>query len=123
MDAGQTFSTIRIFARRQMKPVTAKHPLSPEDRVRSTPPSKRMLDIFVNPGEVFEEVIAAPPAPVNWLVPALLNCFAGILLFLAVAGPTSSPPREDEETPIKQVVSADSSENTSASSTRAGRPS
>jgi hypothetical protein len=40
----------------------------------------KLLNIFVSPGEVFDEVIAAPPGMANWRVPTLLVCLAGILL-------------------------------------------
>src|SRR5437867_1774248 len=32
----------------------------------------RLLNVFATPSEVFEEVKLAPPAPANWLTPALL---------------------------------------------------
>ena len=37
-----------------------------------------MLNIFVSPGDVFDEVIAAPRAWANWRLPMLLLCLAGI---------------------------------------------
>ncbi len=50
----------------------------------STPPSstslgEKLLNLLVSPGEVFDEVIAAPRNLVNWRVPTLLLCLAGII--------------------------------------------
>jgi len=58
-----------------------------------TPKSLRgkMLNIFVSPGEVFEEVIASPHSAAHWRLPILLNCLAGMVLFLAVTDPAPSP--------------------------------
>ena len=39
-----------------------------------------MLDVLVNPGEVFDEIIAAPITVSNWLLPLLLAGFVGGLL-------------------------------------------
>ena len=39
----------------------------------------RLANIFVVPGEVFEEVSPRPPAVSNWLVPTLLAAFVGIV--------------------------------------------
>src|SRR5688572_33410062 len=46
---------------------------------RSTSLGEKLLNIFVSPGEVFDEVIAAPRAWANWRLPALLLCLAGII--------------------------------------------
>jgi hypothetical protein len=42
--------------------------------------SARLLDVLVNPGEVFDEIIAAPITVSNWLLPLLLAGFVGGLL-------------------------------------------
>jgi hypothetical protein len=51
----------------------------------STSLGAKALDLLANPGEVFEEVAAAPPHPENWRVPALLACLSGIILLHATA--------------------------------------
>jgi hypothetical protein len=38
----------------------------------------RLIDIFVSPGEVFEEVISSPHNAANWLVPILISCLIGV---------------------------------------------
>jgi hypothetical protein len=46
----------------------------------------RLTGVFANPGEVFDSVKAGPPAPANWLVPALLYlvvAWAGVALFFS----------------------------------------
>ncbi len=43
----------------------------------------RMLNVLVTPGEVFDEVLAGPPCFLNWLIPTLLVCLAGIALLSA----------------------------------------
>lgn len=48
--------------------------------VPSTSLREKLVNIFVSPGEVFEEVVAAPHRPANWLVPTLLVCVGGIIL-------------------------------------------
>lgn len=39
----------------------------------------KLTNVFFAPGEVFEETIRGPLATVNWLVPVLLLCLAGIV--------------------------------------------
>jgi hypothetical protein len=46
---------------------------------------------------VFEEVIALPHAAVHWRLPVLLNCLAGIILFLVVADRAPSLGRIDTQ--------------------------
>lgn len=50
----------------------------------SAPPSstslwEKLLNTLVSPGEVFDEVIAAPRTLANWRAPTLLLCLAGII--------------------------------------------
>ena len=40
----------------------------------------RLLNIYAIPGDVFDEVMAAPPKLANWLVPTLLTCLAALSL-------------------------------------------
>jgi hypothetical protein len=49
----------------------------------------KLLNLFVSPALVFEEVIVAPPKLINWLVPTVLVCLSG----LAVLDTTNSPER------------------------------
>lgn len=49
----------------------------------------KMLNLFVCPTLVFDEVIAGPGKTVNWLVPTLLVCLSS----LAVLGSTTAPER------------------------------
>jgi hypothetical protein len=46
----------------------------------------KMLNIFVCPGEVFDEVIGSAPALENWRVPTLLVCLAGMIQVFLVPG-------------------------------------
>jgi hypothetical protein len=43
----------------------------------------RLLDMFASPGEVFDEVVAAPPRFANWLVPTVLVALASLFLLRA----------------------------------------
>ena len=58
----------------------------------STPIHQKLLNIFVSPGDVFEEVVTAPPRVANWLVPTMLVCMAGLILLRAATTnePTAS---------------------------------
>ncbi len=51
----------------------------------STSLGEKLLNLFVSPGDVFDEVIAAPTRLVNWRVPTLLACLAGIILLSMAA--------------------------------------
>jgi hypothetical protein len=49
---------------------------------RELPPSSlpaRLLNVFVCPGEVFEEVLSAPPRVLHWVVPTFLVCIASAI--------------------------------------------
>jgi Yip1 domain len=37
----------------------------------------RLMNVFAMPGEVFDEIKAAPSSAANWLVPVFLNCIVG----------------------------------------------
>jgi hypothetical protein len=56
---------------------------SPDRPLAPTSLREKLLNLFVSPGEVFEEVVAGPPGPANWRAPALLVCLAGIILISA----------------------------------------
>lgn len=64
----------------------------------STPLSTKLLNVFVSPGEVFEEVVAFPPKPACWLVPTLLVCVTAILSLLV------APVREQRAAEVRQLV-------------------
>ena len=49
------------------------HPLVPTSLTR------KLLDLFVTPGDVFDEVAASPPKITNWLVPTALVCVSALL--------------------------------------------
>ncbi|MHB9009854.1 MAG: hypothetical protein ACYDC1_23335, partial [Limisphaerales bacterium] len=55
-------------------------PIEPESApapVAETSLWGRLFNVFVSPGEVFEEVKAGPPRAANWLVPLLLAIVVG----------------------------------------------
>jgi hypothetical protein len=43
----------------------------------------KLLDMLVSPGEVFDEVVAAPPRIANWLVPTILVALTSLFLLRA----------------------------------------
>lgn len=48
----------------------------------------RLLNVFATPGEVFEEVKAAPATVSNWLVPALVAAIVGVIsVFIVFSQP------------------------------------
>jgi hypothetical protein len=71
-----------------------------EAAARPTSLGARLLNLFVSPALVFDEVTVAPPRAVNWLVPTLLVCLSG----LAVLGSTTSP--EQTAAAIQQLLDA-----------------
>jgi hypothetical protein len=66
----------------------------------STPLRGKLLNIFVSPGEVFEEVVASPPKPACWLVPTLLVCLSAIISLLI------APAREGRAAEVRQLAEA-----------------
>lgn len=44
----------------------------------------RLMNVFAGPGEVFEEIKASPPTASNWLVPALLFAFVGVISSIVI---------------------------------------
>ena len=44
-----------------------------------------MLNVFVYPSDVFDEVVAAPPTAKHWVVPTLLVCLSGVMLLQVTA--------------------------------------
>jgi hypothetical protein len=41
---------------------------------------ERLLDVIANPAEVFTEIAASGPTPVNWRLPTLLVCLTNLVL-------------------------------------------
>jgi hypothetical protein len=64
----------------------------------STPLRGKLLNVFVSPGEVFEEVVASPPKPACWLVPTLFVCFTAIISLLV------APVRERRAAEVRQLA-------------------
>ena len=62
---------------------------STERELPRTSLGAKLLNVFVSPALVFEEVMVAPPKLMNWLVPTVLVCLSG----LAVLDSTNSPER------------------------------
>ena len=52
----------------------------------------KLLDVLVSPGDVFDEVLAAPPRLVNWLLPTLLVALTSLFLLRAMNNETPSLP-------------------------------
>jgi hypothetical protein len=73
----------------------------------STPLRGKLLNIFVSPGEVFDEIVASPPKPACWLVPTLLVCLTTIVSLLAapVSGSRAAEVRQLAE--AGAIVSSD----------------
>jgi hypothetical protein len=68
----------------------------------------RLLNIFAAPGEVFEEVKAAPSTASNWLVPTVLSAVVGVLAsFLIFSQPAIVQQLHEQQTKaIDQQVKA-----------------
>jgi len=49
----------------------------------------KLVNMLVYPGEVFDEVVAAPPRFVNWLVPTALVALASLVLLRAAINETA----------------------------------
>jgi hypothetical protein len=52
----------------------------------------KLLDMLVSPGDVFDEVVAAPPRLANWLLPTLLVALTSLFLLRAAHVETASVP-------------------------------
>jgi hypothetical protein len=53
----------------------------------STSVGAKLLNLFVCPSVVFEEISAGPGRPANWLVPTALVCLSGLLVLEATTDP------------------------------------
>jgi len=77
-----------------------------------TPPTSplfsRLFNVFAAPGEVFDEVKAAPATVSNWIVPAILAAVTGVVATLLIfSQPTIlRQVREGQEKAMQQQVAA-----------------
>lgn len=64
-------------------PMEQPPPISEIESVASKPPPMslmaRLMNVFAGPGEVFDDIKASPQAITNWLIPALLFAFVGVI--------------------------------------------
>jgi hypothetical protein len=70
----------------------------------------KLLDMLVNPGDVFDEVLATPPRLANWLLPTLLVALTSLFLLRAANVETAAvpgPPQAlDSQTPAVNSTAA-----------------
>ncbi len=77
-----------------MEPSPEHLPSGPSDtNVPSTSVVSRFFNVVATPGDVFDEVIAAPPCNANWLLPALIAVVVG---WLATAWIFSQAPIQNQ---------------------------
>src|SRR5919198_4802607 len=57
-------------------------PATPDARLTGTSLREKLLNIFVAPGDVFEEVVASPPKAACWLAPTFVVFLAGFIALL-----------------------------------------
>jgi hypothetical protein len=69
-------------------------------RQEHTTLAAKLVNIFVNPGDVFDEVLAEPIRPATWMVPTLLVFFSGLLLL------SLSTPPEHTSAAVRQLIEA-----------------
>src|SRR4051812_13913953 len=62
-------------------PIPETTPAAP---VPAMPLVSRLLNIFADPGEVFERVKSGPASAANWLVPALISTVVGIISAIVI---------------------------------------
>jgi hypothetical protein len=63
---------------------TESPPGSAESNVPAMSLGSRLMNVFVSPSEVFDEVKSSPPQAANWLVPLVAAIIAGIIYSLVV---------------------------------------
>jgi hypothetical protein len=77
----------------------------------SSPLAARLLDMLVSPGDVFDEILAAPPRLANWLVPTLLVALTSLFLLGAASNEPSArsgkPEALDSAAPQAEPGTAD----------------
>ena len=66
----------------------------------------RLTNVFVGPGEVFDEVKVSEPNTMNWLVPSILACVMGIIFSVVIFSQETilHDMREAAEKPIQKNV-------------------
>src|SRR5437867_1612393 len=74
-----------------------------DDRAAMTTLTQKLLNIFVSPGDVFEEVVVSPPRAVCWLVPMLFVCLTGIISLRVM------PASEWGAAQVRQLAESDTS--------------
>jgi len=81
--------------------------------IQETPPPStsllsRLTNVFVAPGEVFDEIKASPPQPINWVVPLILSMVVGVIYTLVVFSQPaiSQKMREAQEEKFQELVEA-----------------
>jgi hypothetical protein len=67
-------------------------PSNPSTAPAPTSLAAKVLDMLASPGEVFDEVIVAPPRLANWFVPTLLVALASLFLLRAANYEAGSVP-------------------------------
>lgn len=89
-------------------PIVEPPPPPTAPKAPTTSLAARLLNVFAIPGDVFEEVKAAPHAVANWLVPALIASVVGaVSAVLMFSQPTIQQQlREKQEHMMEQQVKA-----------------
>lgn len=84
----------------------AETPPPPAAKAPAMSLAARLLNVFAIPGDVFEEVKAAPHAAANWLVPALIASLVGtISVLIVLAQPAIQQQiREKQDRAIEQQL-------------------
>jgi hypothetical protein len=74
----------------------------------STSLPSRLTNVFVSPGEVFDEVKSSPVKPANWVVPLILSMVVGVIYtFVVFSQPAiSQKMREAQEEKFQELVEA-----------------
>jgi hypothetical protein len=87
-------------------PPMPEAPSAPPPPPAPTSLAARVLNVFASPGEVFEEVKAAPTTVANWLVPCLVFAVVGVVACLIIfSQPTIIQQLRNEQTKkIEQQV-------------------
>lgn len=65
-------------------PNTEPPPIPGQATGQSTSVVAKMTNVFVTPGEVFDEVKSSPPTPANWLTPLLVGIVMGIISVMVI---------------------------------------
>src|SRR5689334_20217825 len=87
-------------------PIPEPQPEKPRPPAMSL--AARLLNVFATPGEVFEDVKAAPSSVANWLVPAVLLAVVSVLFGIVMASQPAirQQIREQQAKSLDQRVAA-----------------